>query len=113
MTRGQVGFTSVTETAPAAVRADVWLWRARFFKTRALAARAIEHGQVRLSTHGASRVLEKPSASVHCEDGLTIRLTGGRAGPVFKTVRVRALGERRGPASEARLLYSELDEPAP
>jgi ribosomal 50S subunit-recycling heat shock protein len=54
-------------------------------------------------------VLEKPSASVHPEDGLTIRMPGGRDGPVFKTVRVLGLGERRGPATEARLLYSEVD----
>ena len=91
-----------------ACRADVWLWRARFFKTRALAAKAIESGQVRISTHGQSRVLEKASASVHCEDGLTIRI-GGRKDAVLKTIRVLALGERRGPASEARLLYSDVE----
>lgn len=91
-----------------ACRADVWLWRARFFKTRALAARAIEKGQVRLSTHGTSRVIEKASAAVHCEDGLTIRFANGRNEAVLKTVRVLALGARRGPASEARLLYAEV-----
>jgi ribosome-associated heat shock protein Hsp15 len=90
-------------------RADVWLWRARFFKTRALAAKAIEGGQIRVSTHGSSRVIEKPAAAIHAEDGLTIRLPGGREGAVLKTVRVLALGERRGPASEARLLYAELE----
>ena len=97
------------ETANGACRADVWLWRARFFKTRALAAKAIEHGQVRLSTHSASRVLEKASAAIHLEDGLTLRLPSRRGGPVLKTVRVLALGERRGPASEVRLLYAEFE----
>jgi ribosome-associated heat shock protein Hsp15 len=92
-----------------ACRADVWLWRARFFKTRALAAKAIATGRVRLSTHGQSRVLEKPASAIHPEDGLTIRLPVSRETEALKTVRVLALGERRGPASEARLLYAELD----
>lgn len=87
----------------------MWLWRARFFKTRALAARAISSGRVRLSTHGQSRVLEKPSAAMHPEDGLTIRVPAGREGEALKTVRVVALGERRGPAPEARLLYAEVE----
>jgi ribosome-associated heat shock protein Hsp15 len=87
----------------------VWLWRARFFKTRALAARAIEDGHVRLSSQGASRVIEKPSAAIRAEDGLTIRLGDGRAVGALRTVRVVALGERRGPAREARLLYADLD----
>ena len=94
---------------PESCRADLWLWRARFFKTRALAANAIEKGQVRLSTHGTSRVIEKAAAAIHPEDGLTIRLAKGRDEAVLKTVRVVALGARRGPAREARLLYSEID----
>ena len=94
-------------------RADVWLWRARFFRTRALAAKAIEAGDVRLSSQGASRMLEKPATAIRPEDGLTIRLPArlpnGRAGAALRTVRVLALGERRGPAHDARALYADLD----
>jgi ribosome-associated heat shock protein Hsp15 len=92
-----------------ACRADVWLWRARFYKTRALAARAIADGQVRLSGHGRSRVLEKAAAALHADDGLTLRLPLGRGGHVLKTVRILALGERRGPPAEARLLYRQVE----
>jgi ribosome-associated heat shock protein Hsp15 len=83
------------------VRIDVWLWRARFFRTRALAARAVAEGAVRLARGSESRTLDKPSATVRTGDGLTVRL-----GAQFRSVRVLSLGERRGPAREARLLYA-------
>jgi ribosome-associated heat shock protein Hsp15 len=86
------------------VRIDVWLWRARFFKTRALAARAVEYGAARLARGAESRTLEKPSALIRPGDGLTIRQNDK-----FHTVRVLALGARRGPASEARLLYAAAE----
>jgi ribosome-associated heat shock protein Hsp15 len=96
----------VSDKAPIdGVRIDVWLWRARFFKTRALAARGVEDGAVRVSRAGQSRRLDKPSALIRCGDGLTISL-GGR----LRTLEVAALGERRGPASEARALYSEAGD---
>ena len=90
--------------ADTAVRVDVWLWRARFFKTRALAARFVEEGRVRLlrSAGGETR-LDKASRCVRPGDGLVFAL-GGR----LIAVRVEAPGERRGPASEARGLYSSL-----
>jgi ribosome-associated heat shock protein Hsp15 len=84
-----------------ALRLDKWLWYARFAKTRALAQKLIEHGQIRVN--GAA--LEKPSALVRPGDAVAITL-----GPVRRTVIVRDTGERRGPPSEARTLY---DEPAP
>jgi ribosome-associated heat shock protein Hsp15 len=84
------------------VRIDVWLWRARFFKTRALAARTVVEGAVRLVRGPESRTLEKPHATVRPGDGLTIRL-----GAQFRSVHVLSMGERRGPAREARLLYAE------
>jgi ribosomal 50S subunit-recycling heat shock protein len=87
------------------VRVDVWLWRARFFKTRSLAARVVEEGRVRLSRAGQEIRLDKPSRSVRLGDGLIFAL-GGR----LTAVRVEALGARRGPAAEARLLYSPLEE---
>ncbi len=91
-------------TAETACRADVWLWRARFFKTRSLAAGAVEGGKVRIVRAGEAPVrLDKPSRQLRPGDGVIMAL-GGR----LIAVRVEGLGERRGPASEARTLYSEL-----
>jgi ribosome-associated heat shock protein Hsp15 len=84
-------------------RVDVWLWRARFFKTRSLAARFVEDSRVRLTRGGTETRLDKPSRSVKVGDGLVFAI-GGR----LIAVAVEALGERRGPASEARALYSPL-----
>jgi ribosome-associated heat shock protein Hsp15 len=90
-------------------RIDVWLWRARFCKTRALAARFVEAGQVRLSRNGQLTRLDKASRVVRPGDTLIFVLSER----VFY-LRVEALGERRGPAPEAQGLYSHLppDEPA-
>ena len=85
-------------------RVDVWLWRARFFKTRSLAARFVEEGRVRLTRAGTETRLDKPSRSVRPGDALVFAL-GGR----LVAVRVEAAGERRGPATEARGLYSALE----
>jgi ribosome-associated heat shock protein Hsp15 len=86
-----------------AVRLDVWLWRARFFKTRALAAQYLEEGRVRLTRPGAPAVrIDKASRLVRPGDVLVF-VVGGR---IIEIV-VTALGERRGPAQEARALYSE------
>jgi ribosome-associated heat shock protein Hsp15 len=85
-------------------RIDVWLWRARFFKTRALAARFVEQDGVRLR-RGATRIaLEKPSRQVRIGDVLTFPL-----GSKYIAARVENLGERRGPAAEARQLFTRLD----
>jgi len=87
-------------------RIDVWLWRARFFKTRSLAARYVDEGRVRLTRTGGAEVrLDKPSRTVRPGDGLVFAL-GGR----LVAVRIEALGERRGPASEAQGLYSPLQQ---
>jgi ribosome-associated heat shock protein Hsp15 len=82
-------------------RIDVWLWRARFAKTRALAASMVERGAVRLTHNGVQTRLDKPSRSVHVGDALVFAM-GGR----LVELRVEALGDRRGPAEEARTLYS-------
>jgi ribosome-associated heat shock protein Hsp15 len=87
-------------------RIDVWLWRARFFKTRALAARRVADGDVRLSRGGAETRLDKPSRTVRCGDCLALAIGDRRT-----SVRIEALGARRGPASEARALYSALADP--
>ena len=84
-------------------RIDVWLWRARFFKTRALAARYLEEGRVRLTRRGAEEVrVDKASRTVRPGDNLVFAI-GGR----LFAITVQALGERRGPAAEARELYCE------
>lgn len=88
-----------------ACRADVWLWRARFFKTRSLAAKFIEEGRVRTTRAGAETRLDKPARPLKPGDEVVFAL-GGR----LVAVRVEALGERRGPAAEARALYSPLQE---
>jgi ribosome-associated heat shock protein Hsp15 len=79
------------------LRLDKWLWQARFAKTRSLAARLVETGAARIN---GRRV--KPHFGVRVGSRITIRI-----GHVDRLVEVRALGTRRGPAAEARLLYDE------
>ena len=86
------------------VRIDIWLWRARFVKTRSLAAALVERGAVRLTHQGRLTRLDKPSRVVHPGDAITFAIDGR-----VTAVRVEALGERRGPPPEARALYSPLD----
>ena len=88
-----------------ACRIDVWLWRARFFKTRSLAARVVEDGGVRLLRGQARAPVDKPSRPVRRGDVLSFA-----QGPRWVAVKVEALGERRGPAPEARALYSALTD---
>ncbi|OHB31564.1 MAG: RNA-binding protein [Phenylobacterium sp. RIFCSPHIGHO2_01_FULL_69_31] len=88
-----------------ACRADVWLWRARFFKTRALAAKFVESGRIRITRAGQEEHrLDKPARPLKVGDHLVFAL-GGR----LVAVTVQAMGDRRGPAEEARTLYSTLD----
>lgn len=87
-----------------ACRADVWLWRARFFKTRSMAARFVDEGRVRMTRLGQETRLDKPSRALKVGDQLVFAL-GGR----LIAVVVEGFGERRGPATEARTLYSTLD----
>lgn len=85
-------------------RADVWLWRARFFKTRSMAAKFVDGGRIRLLRAGQETRLDKASRGLKLADHLVFAL-GGR----LIAVRVEGFGERRGPATEARELYSTLD----
>ena len=82
------------------VRLDKWLWAARFFKTRALAAQAIETGKVEVNGERAKRAKQ-----LQVGDQLRIRL-----GPYHHVVNVRAVSEHRGPASIAAGLYEETEE---
>jgi ribosome-associated heat shock protein Hsp15 len=91
-------------TAGEGVRVDVWIWQARFCKTRAQACRLVESGCVRLTREGRQTRLEKPSRTVRLGDELVF-VVGGR----LAAIRVLALGARRGPPAEARMLYESLD----
>lgn len=86
------------------LRLDKWLWHARFFKTRSLAARFIEGARLRID----GRVIDKAAAAVVPGATLTFALHDR-----IRVVRVVALGTRRGPATEARGLYEDLSPPAP
>ena len=83
-----------------AVRIDKWLWAARFFKTRALAAKACQLQQVQLKGQTV-----KPAREIKVGDQLRIETPGG----IFE-VEVLGLNEDRGPAPEAQKLYRETDE---
>jgi len=86
-------------TSETRLRLDKWLWAARFYKTRTLAAQAIDAGQVRA---GGERV--KTAHAVRTGERVSIR----KAGYVWE-VTVTALSDRRGGAPEAALLYKEDD----
>jgi ribosome-associated heat shock protein Hsp15 len=88
------------DEASDGVRLDVWLWAARFYKTRSLAKHAVETGKV---DAGGQRA--KPSRLVRAGDALRI----ARGEEVFE-VEVRALSAVRGPAPVAQALYAESDE---
>ena len=81
------------------VRLDKWLWAARFFKTRSLATEAVAGGKVDVNGERA-----KPAKSVKPGDEIRLRL-----GPYEHILIVRALGDRRGPASVAQGLYDETE----
>ncbi len=81
-------------------RLDKWLWAARFYRTRSLAAQAIDGGRVKLN---GARV--KPSKDVKPGDRVEVA-----AGELRWSVTVRAISLRRGPAPEAAKLYAESDE---
>lgn len=82
-----------------AVRLDLWLWAARFFKTRSLAKQAIETGRIEI---GGQRA--KPARGVRMGDALRIV----RGEEIFE-IEVRGLSDSRGPASVAQTLYTESE----
>lgn len=82
------------------LRLDKWLWAARFFKTRGLAAHEIDKGRLQVNGQVA-----KASRELRAGD-----VVGIRQGPVERTVVVRALSTVRGPAPQANLLYEETAE---
>ncbi|RMD63424.1 MAG: RNA-binding S4 domain-containing protein [Alphaproteobacteria bacterium] len=95
----------MSEDAPGAgLRVDKWLWYARFFKSRTLAAAMCNAGRLRLG----GVVVSKAHHRVRPGDVLTFP-----QGRHVRVIRVVALASRRGPAVEARLLYEDLAPPRP
>ena len=90
----------MSELTSRPVRLDVWLWAARFFKTRALAKDAITNGRVEVNGQRA-----RPSRLVHVGDALVVH----RAGARFE-VQVLGLSGQRGPAAVAQTLYAESEQ---
>jgi ribosome-associated heat shock protein Hsp15 len=91
---------SANEGSGEIVRLDKWLWAARFFKTRALAADAIDGGKVHLNGERVKR-----SKGLKAGDEVRVRL-----GPYEHRIIVRNTSDRRGPATVAVTLYEELPE---
>jgi ribosome-associated heat shock protein Hsp15 len=83
------------------MRLDKWLWAARFFKTRSLAAQAADRERVRVNDLPA-----KPAKELRVGDNVALRQDGG----LVRTVTVRALSALRGPAPVAQALYEETAE---
>ncbi len=86
-----------------ALRADKWLWYARFFKTRSLASKICNAGRLRVSGELVSKAHHriKPGDVLTFPQGRHVRI-----------VKVRALATRRGPAPEAQALYEDLEPPS-
>ena len=85
-------------------RLDKWLWFARFFKSRTLAAKLCEEERIRVNR----ALIAKAHQPVRVGDVLTFPQARQ-----IRVVRVLGLGARRGPAEEARTLYEDLDPPSP
>jgi ribosome-associated heat shock protein Hsp15 len=92
--------TQELEQTREPIRIDKWLWAARFFKTRSLAAEAVIGGKIEVNGARA-----KPSRIMRLGDKLNIR-----RGLYEWTVVVKGLAKLRGPAAEAQVLYEETEE---
>ena len=86
------------------IRVDKWLWFARFFKSRSLAGELAGSGALRVN----GERIAKGSHSVRPGDVLTFPKAGH-----IRVIQIDALGERRGPAIEAQMLYTDLEPPQP
>ncbi len=89
--------------APERIRIDRWLWHARFFKTRSLAAALVQKGRLRVD----SQRVTKPGRAVGPGNVLTFP-----QGTRVRVVRIVSVGLRRGPAPEAQGLYEDLSDDA-
>ncbi|MDF3413181.1 RNA-binding S4 domain-containing protein [Sulfitobacter sp. M57] len=86
------------------LRVDKWLWHARFFKTRTLAAAQVKAGALRIN----GTLTQKPASTIVPTDVLTFA-----QGDHIRVIQIDALGVRRGPAPEAQALYTDLSPPEP
>lgn len=93
-----------SESVSSSQRVDQWLWFARIMKSRTLAQDLIARGKVRLNR----AKVDKPSTLVKPGDVLTLVV-----GPTVRSLEIVAMGHRRGPAAEARLLFLDHTPPAP
>lgn len=100
VTLGKASRMHFSNDSVGTARLDKWLWAARFFKTRALAAEAIDGGKVHLNGERVKR-----SKSVKIDDEVRVRLS-----PYEHSVIVKSVSDRRGPAAVAATLYEELPE---
>lgn len=89
------------------MRLDIFLWRARFFKTRSAAADAVENTGVRIERDGQVRRIDKPAVTVSPLDLLSFRAPSGA-----RLIRVLSLPERRGPPTEATACYENVSPEA-
>lgn len=89
------------------IRLDIWLWRARFIKTRSEAARVVQAGKVRLTRGGQTRRVTKAHTALTPGDVLAFM-----RGSKLMHVQMLNAGTRRGPASEAQTLYSVVNDDA-
>ena len=92
----------MTDAPRQTIRLDKWLWHARFFKSRSIAAGVVSAGKVRIGGTPVS----KPARAVGAGDVLTFSQADAT-----KVVRILACGERRGPAPEAQKLYEDMSPP--
>ena len=81
------------------IRLDIWLWHARFYKSRNLSSKAILSGKLRVN----SIKIIKPASKVKINDVLTINHVN-----TVRIIQIQSIGARRGPASEAQALYNDL-----
>lgn len=95
-------------TAPTSQRIDRWLWCARMFKTRSLAAKVVSTNGIRVTRHSDILLTEKPSFGLCVGDTISFLRHG-----LVTVLEVKALGERRGPAPEAQALYTDYSPPPP
>ena len=92
----------MTDQPRQTIRLDKWLWQARFFKSRSLAAGVVTSGRVRIDGNPVS----KPARAVGAGNVLTFTQADAT-----KVVRILGLGTRRGPAPEAQALYEDMSQP--
>ncbi|SFS68895.1 heat shock protein Hsp15 [Sulfitobacter marinus] len=90
--------------AATKLRLDKWLWHARFFKTRSLAAARVQAGAVRVN----GSVAQKRATIIVPGDVLSFAM-----GDDIRVIQIDGIGTRRGPAPEAQELYTDLSPPAP